>query len=133
MRFSFIFLAVALFTSTFTYADPVYGVHIGSQHFPGKDYNNINPGAYVRYDSGFTLGAYYNSERRVSAYAGYTYEWGRFGITLGGITGYKRMAILPMVVPTLRLGQIGPATIRLAFLPKIEKSGATVIHFMAEF
>lgn len=125
--------ALAVFTSTAMHADTVYGLHIGSHHLPAKDFNNFNPGAYVRWSNGITVGGYYNSERKTSAYVGYTHEWGNFAVTLGGITGYKRMTVLPMIVPSVKLGEINDATFRLAVLPKLEKSGATVLHLMVEF
>lgn len=109
-----------------------YGLHIGSHHAPARDFNNWNPGAYVRWTNGATVGAYYNSERRMSAYAGYTHQWGAFAVTLGAITGYERRAVLPLLVPSVRLGSVGPASFRLAVMPKIEKRGATVLHLMME-
>lgn len=127
--------AAAILTSTAVHADTIeaVGIHIGSHHMPARDYQNFNPGAYVRWASGITVGGYYNSERRPSVYAGYTHQWGRFALTAGLITGYERRAVMPMLVPSVRLGAIGPATLRLAILPKLEKRGATVLHLMAEF
>lgn len=87
----------------------------------------------MRWTNGATVGAYYNSERRWSAYAGYTHQWGPLALTAGLITGYERRAVLPLLVPSVRLGTIGPASFRLAVMPKIEKRGATVLHLMAEF
>lgn len=108
------------------------GLHIGSHHAPARDFNNFNPGAYVRWTNGATLGAYYNSERHRSTYAGYTHQWGAFAVTAGLITGYERRAVLPLLVPSVRLGAIGPASFRLVVMPKIEKRGATVFHLMME-
>src|SRR5438045_253932 len=53
------------------------GLHLASVHLPKRDFNNTNPGLYVRTDGGWTAGAYRNSLNRTSAYAGYTMEWGR--------------------------------------------------------
>lgn len=127
--------AMAVATSTAMHADTIktVGVHIGSVHLPAQDFNNANPGLYLRTESGLTAGAYYNSERRMSAYAGYTQEWGPVGVTVGVITGYKRAAVLPMLVPSVRLGRIDQVTFRLAYLPKLEKGGSHVVHLMAEF
>lgn len=127
--------AAAILTSTAMHADTIeaVGVHIGSHHAPARDFRNFNPGVYVRWSSGITMGGYYNSERRTSLYAGYTHQWGSFALTAGLITGYERRAVMPMLVPSVRLGAIGPATMRLAILPKLEKRGATVLHLMAEF
>ena len=98
-------------------ADTRVGVHLGSWHDRG-DYNNVNPGAYV-YHNGYTAGTYYNSERKVSLYAGYTFEYplvGPFtaGLTVGAITGYARATVLPMVVPSV--------SVRLELLPSLRLS-----------
>ena len=65
----FIALIALAVASVAAHADEVaaYGIHIGSHHFPAYQYNNFNPGLYVRMKSGLTAGAYYNSERRPSA------------------------------------------------------------------
>lgn len=109
------------------------GLHLGSVHLPKRDYNNANPGAYVRFGNGLTLGGYYNSERRPSFYAGYTHSFGPVDVTVGAITGYERAAVMPMVVPSVRLFEIGRVGVRLAFVPKIEKNGAHVLHAMVEW
>lgn len=115
-----------------------YGVHIGSHHFPSYEYNNVNPGVYVRMTSGMTYGTYYNSERRVSVYAGYTKEWGRWAVTVGAVSGYSmgkdKTRIYPMIVPSVKLGKVGDTTFRIAVLPQISKNkGATAVHLMAEW
>ena len=66
-------LILALVLSGMAHAGTL-GLHIGSQHFPAQQYNNFNPGAYYIHDNGATVGTYYNSERRQSVYAGWT--WG---------------------------------------------------------
>jgi hypothetical protein len=108
------------------------GVHIGSHHVPARDFQNANPGAYARWTNGMTLGAYYNSERHMSMYAGYTYQHGPFAVTAGLITGYERRPVMPMIVPSVRLVEQGSVSLRLAVLPKLEKRGATVFHVMLE-
>lgn len=104
------------------------GLHIGSQHFPAQQYNNFNPGAYYIHDNGATVGTYYNSERRQSVYAGWTWDSGPWRLQVGAITGYERSAVLPMVVPSVALGY----GFRLTVLPKVERNGSSVIHFMWE-
>ena len=91
------------------------GLHIGSQHFPAQQYNNFNPGAYYIHDNGATVGTYYNSERRQSVYAGWTWDSGPWRLQVGAITGYERRAVLPMVVPSVALGH----GFRLTALPKV--------------
>lgn len=103
------------------------GLHIGSQHYPAQSYNNANPGAYYIASNGVTVGGYYNSERRPSFYAGYSWDYGPFRLQVGGITGYYK-PVLPMVAPSVALGY----GFRVAVLPKVERGGSTVVHLMYE-
>ena len=104
------------------------GLHIGSQHYPARAYNNANPGAYYIHDNGATVGTYYNSERRQSVYAGWTWDSGQWRLQVGAITGYERSAVLPMVVPSVALGY----GFRVVVLPKVERGGSSVVHLMLE-
>ena len=104
------------------------GLHIGSQHLPAQQYNNFNPGAYYIHDNGATVGTYYNSERRQSVYAGWTWDSGPWRLQVGAITGYERAKVLPVVMPSVALGH----GFRLVVLPKVERNGSSVIHFMWE-
>lgn len=104
------------------------GLHIGIQHFPAQQYNNANPGAYYIHDNGATVGTYYNSERRQSVYAGWTWDSGPWRLQVGAITGYERAKVLPMVVPSVALGH----GFRLTVLPKVERNGSSVVHLMYE-
>lgn len=126
------FLAIFLLLPASTLAGTV-GLHLGSVHLPKKDFNNVNPGIYYQWDSGVTVGTFYNSERRQSVYAGWTWEWGRLNLTAGLITGYRRASILPLAAPSVKLGTVGQVTWRLIFLPRVERSGAHVLHLTAEF
>lgn len=103
------------------------GIHIGSQHYPAKQFNNSNPGAYYISDDGWTVGTYYNSDRKQSVYAGKTWDYGRWRLQAGGITGY-RYAVMPMIVPSVGLGY----GFRLSVLPKVERRGASVVHLTWE-
>ena len=120
-------LILALALSGMAHAGAL-GLHIGSQHFPAQDYNNFNPGAYYIHDNGATVGTYYNSERRQSVYAGWTWDSGPWRLQVGAITGYERSAVLPMVVPSVALGY----GFRLTVLPKVERGGSSVVHLMYE-
>ena len=120
-------LLVALALAGAAHADTL-GFHTGSQHFPAKQYNNFNPGAYYIHDNGATVGTYYNSERRQSVYAGWTWDSGPWRLQVGAITGYERAKVLPVVMPSVALGH----GFRLVVLPKVERSGSAVIHFMWE-
>ena len=120
-------LILALALAGAAHADTL-GFHLGSQHLPAQQYNNANPGVYYIHGSGATIGTYYNSERRQSVYAGWTWDSGPWRLQVGGITGYERAKVLPMVVPSVALGH----GFRLAVLPKIERSGSTVVNLMWE-
>ena len=120
-------LILALAMSGMAHADTL-GFHLGSQHFPAQQYNNINPGVYYIHSSGATVGTYYNSERRQSMYAGWTWGSGPWRLQVGAITGYERRAVLPMIVPSVALGY----GFRLAVLPKVDRDGSSVVHLMWE-
>ncbi len=109
------------------------GLHIASQHFPAKRYNNSNPGIYYRTDEGWTAGTYRNSIRRQSVYAGYTWKFGRLDVTTAAVTGYQD-TLQPLLVPSLSLFTYKGVTPRLAYIPRVEKKiGSHVLHLMVEF
>ena len=69
-------------------------LHLGLE----GDYNGIHP--HIRYnEQNYIAGVYYNSESRVSLYAGKRWEYNDFGLEAGAVTGYD--AIAP-VVPYVR-------------------------------
>ena len=103
------------------------GLHIGSQHYPARDFNNANPGVYYIHSSGATIGTYYNSERRQSVYAGWTWDYGPWRLQAGAITGYRR-TVMPMIAPSVALGY----GFRLTMLPKVERRGSSVVHLTWE-
>lgn len=135
-------LFLAAFLSCSAHAATV-GVHIGSAHYPGASYqNNFNPGMYVRTDDGITVGAYYNTLRRTSVYAGYTLEYGPFGLLGGVVTGYtpkiidglsygQGKALTPMVALSLRLPKLGGFTPMVMLVPPFRASPA-VLHIAFE-
>lgn len=104
------------------------GLHLGSVHVPARDYNNVNPGVYYIADNGFTAGTYYNSIRNQSVYAGYTWDYGRFRLTAGVVTGY-RYKVAPMLAPSIKLGH----GFSLLYLPRIGKlNDSHVFHIIWE-
>lgn len=108
------------------------GIHLFSQHLPAANYNNVNPGLYYRLAEGPVMGAYRNSVRRTSVYAGYTWQWGRFDLTTGAVTGYAKGAQL-LLVPSVGLFTVGGVTTRLAYIPRMEKRiGSNVLHVAVE-
>jgi hypothetical protein len=114
---------------------PRIGIHVGSRHEPvrrpnGQKFNNSNPGVYLRWDNGVTVGGYRNSEYRTSVYAGWTWASSACGpaVTFGVITGYAKGTI-PLIVPSLCVLD----HVRLSFIPKIEPKGSNVLHLSLEF
>ena len=109
------------------------GLHLASAHMPERHFNNTNPGLYYRSDEGWTAGAYRNSLRRTSDYAGYTWEWGRLAVTGGAVTGYAQ-SVQPLLVPSVVLLSVQGVSARLAFIPRVEKRiESHVLHLMVEF
>lgn len=106
------------------------GLHVATWH-DRSGYNNINPGVYVRTDSGFTAGAYRNSIRKPSVHAGYTWakptSFGDISLTAGAVTGYDR-PLQPLLVPSIRAGHT-----RLTILPRADPKGAAGAHLSWEF
>lgn len=131
-------VGLAFAAASFATSADTVGLHIGSQHYPAKDFNNFNPGAYYRWDSAPVaggipvIGGYYNSERRASFYGGLHYQWGYAGVTIGAITGYSK-PVLPLVAPSIMLPITDRVAARVVYLPKVEKRGAHVVHLMLEF
>ena len=114
------------------FTDCSAGVHIGTYHADrDAGYQEFNPGAFAQC-RGATVGAYYNSERRVSVYGGRTFEWGYFNVTVGAITGYKTGAVLPLVIPGVKLGDSGW---RLLLVPPVPgaKNDMTALHVAYTF
>ena len=108
------------------------GLHLVSMHFP-DEYNDRNPGAFVRMDCGIQAGVYYNSEDRMTVYGAYLAEtsdgpislWGAAGLA----TGYRASPIVPTGMVGVRVGPF-----RLGYMPAIPKAGNPhLIHLAAEW
>jgi len=94
--------------------------HIGF----ASDYNSIHP--HVRYtDDNFITGAFYNSERRISLYAGYRFEpTERIGIEVSVTTGYQAFdGVMPQIRGTY---QTDEKNIILFAAPSAEKIDETI-------
>ena len=118
----------------------VLGLHLATAHFgapAGSDLQSTTPGVYLRSAAGLTVGAYVNSHGKGSAYAAWTWSTadGRWSITAGGVTGYPRARVSPLLAPSLRLplGDAAPGwAARIAYLPKPHSDGAQGLHFSLE-
>lgn len=108
----------------------VVGLHVATWHDSGN-WDNVNPGAYLRAEGGLTAGIYRNSIRKTSIHAGHTWSrphvLGDVSLTAGAVTGYAQ-AISPLLVPSVRIGPV-----RLTLLPKADPKGVTGVHFSTEF
>jgi len=115
------------------------GLHLASQHTTGG-YNNLNPGVYARTECGLIAGTYYNSQRRHSAYVGYTYEPRKLPVfaALALTTGYSnprtghRYAIVPIPMAGVRVPLDDAWQVKLGVIPKIKPSDTYVAHLMIE-
>jgi len=112
-------------------AETTIGLHLGTYHFDrNANYREFNPGVYIVKDS-FTAGIYANSERKTSAYVGYSLQHEGLSLTIGGVTGYTS-GIRPMVVPSYKI----PGTyMRVAYLPQVPNATKNTqgLHFSFEF
>ena len=137
-----ILVAVIVISSCAAHAATL-GLHAISAHFPSGSYqNNFNPGLYLRTDDGITIGGYYNTLRRFSLYAGYTFEYGPLGLLGGVVTGYQPKninglsygqgkALTPMLALSLRLPPLGGFKPMVMLVPPFRSSPA-VLHFAFE-
>jgi hypothetical protein len=127
-------LLYALVTTPAAAVEPpeTWGLHLATAHARGG-YNDVNPGFYLRWNSGLTLGAYRNSERRNSAYVGWTFsdDQDRIALTVGAVTGY-RGGTIPLVVPSVRIPIAHQVSARLSLLAPPEK-GTTAVHLSIEW
>ncbi|MBK6007089.1 hypothetical protein JJB11_13385 [Ramlibacter ginsenosidimutans] len=121
--------------STPSFAFPRLGIHLASLHSPARDrygsrWNDVNPGVYLRWSNGITVGGYRNSEWRDSIYAGWTWARSVCGaaLTVGVVTGYSK-GTTPMLIPSLCLFK----HYRLTLLPKFDPKAASVLHLSIEF
>lgn len=124
------------------------GLHMFSVHAHKYDaigatnWNNNNPGAYIKWDNGVVVGTYYNSIRKQSSYVGYTIPLSdNIDVVVGAVTGYYGAVpsgtygtkkVLPMVVPSVHFPLIDNMRGRVHFIPKTGKYAAAAVHFSIE-
>ena len=96
-----------------------FTTHIG---FIG-DYNSVHP--HIRYtDNNYIVGAFYNSDSRISMYAGYRFELTeRAGIEVSATNGYQALG---GIVPQLRGTYQTNENIILFAAPSAEKIDETI-------
>jgi hypothetical protein len=129
------FILLSLFVSSLVNAQTI-GLHLVSWHDkPG--YNNTNPGLYLKTEKGYLIGTVKNSEGNQSYYMGRVFDYPinprvSGSLTVGVISGYKVSPLLPLVTPSLAI-RVNPSdSIRVSYLPKINKSGSHALHMSFE-
>ena len=115
------------------------GLHTVSKH-SAAGYNGVNPGVYLHWANGVTLGAFRNSYEHDSAYAGWLWRIDRdhhFGVLFGAVTGYgsttERMALAPLVVPSFRLGLGDGMSARVSWFADPRHGAVQVLHLSLEW
>ena len=120
-------------------------IHVGSYHSPSTyayqgetvSYNNVNPGVGYRFDNGVVVGAYYNSYREPTVYAGYAPLWQtpiqqlQLGGMIGVGTGYSiptGRSVTPLGALIGRWELTDTYSVQLLFVPKIHGDMANVLH-----
>jgi hypothetical protein len=130
-----IFILLTLFVSGLVNAQTL-GLHLVSWHDkPG--YNNTNPGLYLKTEKGYLLGTVKNSESTQSYYAGRVFDYPINprvigSLTVGIISGYKASPILPLVTPSISVRVNFIDSIRVSYLPKVNKHGSHALHLSLE-
>lgn len=118
------------------------GLHLGSMHFPQENFNNFNPGAYVRSECEVLygqpqIGTFYNSENAMSFYGALEFEYDREAVLtpfllVGAVTGYDTYPVVPLISAGGRL-LLGDVGIALGYSPPFGDLGAHVVHLAVEF
>lgn len=109
------------------------GLHIGTHHRnidEGYKPNNFNPGVYVETVDNYMLGAYHNSDNRLTIYAGKALYWGNASLMVGVATGYNK-PIVPAIIPAYKVNIAKDVAGKIWYVPKVA-SGAEAIHFSVE-
>lgn len=121
----------------------ILGLHTFSYHNSGN-YNDITPGLYLEKNN-YVIGAYHNSIRQTSVYAGYTWSWPlpvnpifqSVAFTGGLVTGYRHKGynndIALLGATSFRHDIDERQALRLSILPLHKSSTATyVLHLSYE-
>ena len=115
------------------HAEPLtVGVHIGSVHLPQRQFNNVNPGAYVR-SGDWQAGVYLNSYRHTTVYGAYAWQLPyRVELLTGVATGYRDAWDHGPLAPMAAFSYRFDGGVRISFLPPTPKTSA-VVHLSTEF
>ena len=119
------------------------GLHIASAH-SSRAYNNTNLGVYLSWQDtggdGPILGTYYNSERRQSVYAVYTWAYRptttsafSAAVSAGLVTGYLGRSATLLLVPSIATHLSTATSLLLTYAPKSDKRGAHALLLSTEW
>lgn len=112
LRFLLVLLCLVALADYSRAVEVTAGLHIGSHHFPDRDYfHGSNPGAYVQFDS-VQVGAYRNSYGRTTAYLGYVQPVGPVDLMVGVASGYDKRCSTHTSVTVTK--EVSPDGIRTA-------------------
>lgn len=108
------------------------GYHIATAHDASlqarSQMNELNPGVYAQCDT-IVVGAYFNTVRHTSVYAGKSIQLARgLDLVIGGVTGYKVAPVVPMAMVSYRLAD----GTRLSLIPTTPKNVGG-LHISREF
>ncbi len=124
-----LFALLAFAACTAQASDLTYGAHLLSFHADDSRFRTLTPGVYARTEEGWIGGALFNSEGKFSIYGGRTFGKTGWQLTLGGIAGYQRAKLLPLIVPSYQF----ESKWRLSLLPNPWERGASALHLSKEF
>jgi hypothetical protein len=117
---------------------PAVVLHLTSTH-SRSGFDNGNLGLAHQWANGVVVGAFHNSYGRTSAYAGWLWRIdaaGRWGLFLGGATGYgetdERLPIAPVLAPSIRLPLTAEIAARLSWFMDPREGAAQVLHLSLE-
>ena len=119
------------------------GLHIASAH-SSRAYNNTNLGIYLSWQdvggNGPALGTYYNSERRQSVYAAYTWAYRHTttspfsaAVSVGLVAGYLGRSVTLSAVPGVAAHLSNTTSLLLTYAPKSDKRGAHALLLSTEW
>jgi hypothetical protein len=124
--------------------DLVVGLHIGTYH-DVDNYENFNPGAYVRYRN-WTAGWFYNSLSSESQYVAYSWDYrsswlpdvvDSLTLTAGLVSGYRysiqKSGISVLVAPSVAFKVAEDVRLRVVVTPALDRNvQSTSFHFTLE-
>jgi hypothetical protein len=109
------------------------GVNLVTGHFE-SGYENFNPGIYVEYKN-IVGGVFRNSNGKTSVHAGYLFRkvaGSPMDVTVGGVTGYDWMPVVPLIVPSISVPVAYGVNVRFSLLMPFNK-GSAGIHISMEY